>query len=149
MRERIPVICVVDAVAVQNGKVVLIKRGIPPFENKLCLPGGHVDFDDQNTAFAAGRELFEETKLCLKVDEFNFLTALDKLDRDPRRDARRISLVYFAIVPPELSLESCQASSDAKEIIIRDIASLRKEELGFDHWEAIRILKLKLAFQNS
>ncbi|MEK7158884.1 MAG: NUDIX domain-containing protein [Patescibacteria group bacterium] len=148
MSERIPVICVVDAIAVQNGKVVLIKRGIPPFQDKLCLPGGHVDFDDQNTAFSACRELLEETNLCLTIGNFNFLTVLDSLSRDPRIDARRISIVYFAIVPPELSLEDCRASSDAKEIVIRDIASLTKKDMGFDHWEAIRILKLKLAFTN-
>jgi len=149
MSERIPVICVVDAVAVQNGKVVLIKRGIPPFENKLCLPGGHVDNVDFSAAHAAGRELFEETTLLLRGNVFNFLTILDAPSRDPRMDARRISIVYFAIVPPEISLDNLRASSDAKEIVIRDINSLKKEEMGFDHWEAIKILKLKLAFQNS
>lgn len=144
----IPVICVVDAIAVQNGKVVLIKRGVPPFENKLCLPGGHIDFDDQSAKHAACRELSEETNLDLSLNDFNFLTVLDSLSRDPRIDARRISIVYFAIVPPEQSIENCRASSDAKEIVIRDLASLKKEEMSFDHWEAIRILKLKLAFQN-
>ncbi len=46
---RSPALCV-DAVTIQNGKVLLIKRGMPPFEGKWALPGGHGEYGETTEA---------------------------------------------------------------------------------------------------
>lgn len=137
MSQRRPVICVVDVVVVVDGKnVVMIKRNIEPYQDKLCLPGGHVDFTDESLAHAAARELYEEVNITVLPDQLRRLCELDAPNRDPRPDARRISIVFKA----ELSghdIENMRPASDAKSVALVDLFTLQKEEVGFDHFIAI------------
>ena len=127
-----------DAMVTIGGKeIVLIKRAKEPFMDKLVMPGGHVDLRDQSVAHACARELEEEVGLKVGVDDLKFLTVLDAPDRDPRTDARRISIVYTIDLPNKSLLENCKAATDAKEIHVVNIDKLKKEDLGFDHWEAV------------
>jgi ADP-ribose pyrophosphatase YjhB (NUDIX family) len=52
------------AVAVQpiGGGLLVVRRGIPPAQDRLALPGGYIDVDE-TWQTAAVRELFEETGL--------------------------------------------------------------------------------------
>src|ERR1044072_4464141 len=54
------------AVAVQpvGAGLLVVRRGIPPAEDRLALPGGYVDVDETWQA-AAVRELREETGLAV------------------------------------------------------------------------------------
>ena len=133
-----PLFLTVDIAVRVNGKVLLIKRRKEPFTDKLVMPGGHVE-KNENIISAAVRELAEETGLCVKESQLQFLCWLDQPTRDPR-SRRRISIVYRVDLLNENILGSCYAGSDAKEIVLKELRSLMPDEIGFDHWEAIKLL---------
>lgn len=129
----------VDGLVVFNGKIVLIKRAKPPFEDKLVLPGGHVEESDLNLVLACQRELFEEIGLVVPIEYIQFLMKLDRGGRDPRylnstSDVFLIKLDY----EPRLT-----AQSDAREVVVRELHSIVEEEIGFDHFEAIQLIQKK------
>ena len=53
----------------ENGKLMLVTRGIEPDYGKLDLPGGFID-PDETAEHALERELFEELGLKVKSKEF-------------------------------------------------------------------------------
>jgi len=129
----------VDVVIMVNGThAVFIKRAKPPFVDKLVLPGGHVE-EGETTIEAAVREAEEELHLTLNPGQLKLLTVLDSLGRDPR-PGRRVSVVFTYDVPIQ-ALTGLSAGSDAASAELREIASLDEGELGFDHWEAVKLLR--------
>lgn len=131
-----------DALVTIGGKgIVLIRRAKEPFMDKLVMPGGHIDFNDKSVAHACARELEEEVGLKINAEDLKFLTILDAPDRDPRQDARRISIVYTIDLLDRSLLANCKAATDAKEVHIVEIDKLKKDDTGFDHWEAVEMVK--------
>lgn len=59
----------VGAVALNDGRIVLIQRGNEPAKGKWSLPGGHVEFGEDLHG-AVLREFAEETGLEAVVDRF-------------------------------------------------------------------------------
>ncbi len=110
---------------IQDGQlgVLLVRRGIPPFEGSWALPGGFV-LPDESVEQAARRELEEETG----VGEV-YLEQLYTFG-DPHRDPRGrvITVAYFALVSPERRIA---AGSDAAEARWWPMNEL--PELAFDH----------------
>ncbi len=123
---RNPALCV-DAVAIQNGKVLLIKRGIPPFEGKWALSGGHVEYGETTEA-AVLREFFEETGLSAKVGKL--VGVYSAPDRDPR--GHKVSVTYT------LSdvMGEPKGGDDAKEVKWWRIDDLPR--LAFDHEQILK-----------
>ncbi len=124
-------------VVLRKKTIVLIKRVKPPFEDKLVLPGGHVETEDKSVAYACTRELEEEIGLKIKPERLSLLKILDAPKRDPR-PGRRISVVYRIDLEDDPELK---AGDDAAKIVLRDLDDLQPEEVGFDHWEAISMVK--------
>lgn len=121
-------------------KVLLVKRRIPPFKDKLAIPGGFV-LPEEGLDEAALRELREETGVGDVYLEQ--LYSFGDPARDPR--GRIISVAYFALVSADHPLK---AGSDAAE------ASWWPAEqvptLAFDHAEilayAVERLRNKLEY---
>ena len=116
--------CVVFGFDEGELKVMLIRRGGPPFKGRWALPGGFVDLDE-SVDEAARRELREETGI-----ERVFLEQLytfGAVDRDPRE--RVISVAYYALV--KLSDHRIQAATDAAAAAWFCISDL--PPLAFDH----------------
>lgn len=126
-------------VTIAKKEVLLIKRAKPPFEDRLVMPGGHVE-DGEELCVAAARELEEETRLTVSSKDLVALLVLDAIDRDPR-PGRRVSHVFWIDLVDRSLVEMCRAESDAKEIVIRSLDSLTVNEIGFDHWLAIENIK--------
>ena len=139
-------------------RVLLIKRGIPPFKGRMAIPGGFVH-QNESLEHAAVRELKEETGV-----HDVFLEQLFTFGH-PRRDPRTrvISVAYYALVDRARFDEAAQASSEVEvarilvpwegetggsvELADKSGAPLR---LAFDHAEilgmAVKRLRGKLDY---
>jgi 8-oxo-dGTP diphosphatase len=89
MKPRNPSLAVDCVVFDPAGRLLLIRRGNPPFQGQYALPGGYVDYGE-STEHAAARELAEETGLVATR------VALVGVYSDPQRDPRGqvVSIAY-------------------------------------------------------
>jgi len=111
-------------------RVLLVRRGQPPFEGKWALPGGFVEMDE-TLAESAARELAEETGL--GGVELEQLHAFGDPGRDPR--GRTVSVVHWGVV--EHGLPEVKGDDDADEAVWHAVEAL--PELAFDHEEILRL----------
>jgi 8-oxo-dGTP diphosphatase len=105
-------------------QVLLVKRGVPPFEGQYAIPGGFIRADE-SLEEAALRELHEETGV-----RNVFLEQLYTFG-DPKRDPRGrvITVAYYALIASDkLSLV---AGADAAEAQWFPASSV--PPLAFDH----------------
>lgn len=131
-RPALAVDCVVFGLRAASLVVLLVQRGIPPFEGSWALPGGFVRIDETLDG-AAERELVEESGL--RVAYLEQLYTFGALDRDPRE--RVVSVAYFALVNPVEHRP--RAGSDAASADWFEVGRL--PALAFDH---ARILEVAL-----
>ena len=116
---------------VRDGRlqVLLIRRGIPPYEGRWALPGGFVrPAEDLETT--ARRELAEETGLSSDRIHLEQVATYGAPDRDPR--GRVVSVAYLALVP---DLPAPVAGSDAASASWVDATDVLDDagRLAFDH----------------
>ena len=116
---------------VRDGRlqVLLIRRGIPPYEGRWALPGGFVrPAEDLETT--ARRELAEETGLSSERIHLEQVATYGAPDRDPR--GRVVSVAYLALVP---DLPAPVAGSDAASASWVDATDVLDDagRLAFDH----------------
>lgn len=100
----------VGAVVIRDGKVLLVKRGIPPSEGLWAIPGGHVELGEtlQKTA---EREILEETGVVIKAREPIY--AFDLIEKD---DSGRIRFHFIVVdVRGEYVSGEPRGSDDALE----------------------------------
>ncbi|HEY9712749.1 MAG TPA: NUDIX hydrolase [Chroococcales cyanobacterium] len=78
------------AIVLINGRIVLVRRGVPPCKGSWCLPGGFIEADESGDD-AAIREFCEEAGM--KVRVVKILGAYT-----PCYDTNEVILVYLAEV---------------------------------------------------
>jgi 8-oxo-dGTP diphosphatase len=125
--------------AADGDRVLLIRRGKPPFQGQWALPGGFLDVGDEVGAQgedldqAAARELEEETGVT--GVELRQVGAFGAPDRDPRH--RTITVLYRAdLVEP---LPAALAGDDAADARWWGVEEIGGIELAFDHAERVRV----------
>ena len=105
-------------------QVLLVRRGIPPFEGRWALPGGFVHADESLDA-AARRELEEETGVRdVYVEQ---LYTFGDPGRDPR--GRVVTVAYYALLTGEQTIPA--PGSDAAAV--RWWPVREHPPLAFDH----------------
>lgn len=132
--------CAVFGFDGQNIQILLVKRGIQPFEREWALPGGFLRMDE-TTDECIRRELMEETSLAPGViEQFGVFSALD---RDPRE--RVVSVAYYSLVRRS-DVRGGDDASDARWFLLNNVPPL-----AFDHDEilakALQTLREKIHFE--
>jgi 8-oxo-dGTP diphosphatase len=105
-------------------QVLLIQRGVPPFEGRWALPGGFV-LDDESLESAARRELEEEAGV--RDVYLEQLYTFGEPRRDPR--GRVITVAYYALLTTDTV--PLVAGTDAGAA--RWMPARKHPPLAFDH----------------
>ena len=116
-------------------KVLLIKRGEPPFKDLWALPGGFIRVGQtesetgENLENAAHRILSEETGLPTRSAYLEQLYTYGDVHRDPRM--RVISVAWFALISPDFA--PLVTAGRSAEAVGWYSLSEKKTRLAFDH----------------
>jgi bifunctional NMN adenylyltransferase/nudix hydrolase len=135
-----PIFSTADAVVIQSGHVLMIRRRAEPGKGLWALPGGYVNANtDKSVEDAAIRELREETmiKVPAPVLRGNIVRSkvFDAIDRSPRG---RIITHAFHIQLPDGELPKVKGSDDAEKARWVPIAEVKSEECFEDHYEILQ-----------
>ena len=123
-----------DCVAVDaKGRVLLVRRGHPPFKGKHALPGGFVEIGE-TVEEACRRELMEETGV--KAGRLELLGVYSDPKRDPR--GHTCAVVFLA----RIARARPKAGDDAAAA--EWVEDWSKLDLAFDHVRILRDAKRKL-----
>lgn len=135
-----PVFVTADAVVIQSGHVLMVRRKDAPGKGLWALPGGFLNArTDKSVIHAAIRELKEETKI--KVPErvlFGSIIAtkvFDAISRSLR--GRTITHAVKIVLPDDPELPKVKGSDDAEVARWVPLAELRSEDCFEDHYEII------------
>lgn len=125
----------VGAVAIKNGKILLIKRAFDPGAGKWSIPGGLVEVGEK-LSDACARETEEETGI--QVEILELINVFDMIDRD---DAGKVKYHYVLVdflakptggeekVSPEVTEIRWVTHDEAKKLDLTKTARKALEEL--------------------
>jgi 8-oxo-dGTP diphosphatase len=116
----------VDAVWVADGRILLVRRGRPPFRGRWALPGGFVEVGE-TVENAVVRELWEETGV--RPTGLALLGVYSRPGRDPRGPT--VTVAFRMRGKPRIPT----GGSDAREA--RWIPLAQARSLAFDHDEIV------------
>jgi 8-oxo-dGTP diphosphatase len=114
--------------------VLLVERGIEPYQGDQALPGGFLDNAGEDILAAAHRELREEANLDASRLHLEQLGAYGAPGRDPR--GRVVSVAYLAIAP---GLPEPIAGTDAAGASWKPVEGILSGclKLAFDHQQIV------------
>jgi 8-oxo-dGTP diphosphatase len=123
----------VGGIAVLEGRVVLIRRGKPPFEGRWSIPGGTVEWGE-TLEQALAREMMEET--ALRVQPRKLLTLFDRI----LKVADEVTYHYvIADYWCEVLSGTPVAGSDAREVALVAEDALPRYDLLPDALEVVQL----------
>jgi len=125
---RVTVDIVIFSIRTRELQVLLVKRGVPPFEGEYAIPGGFLRADE-SLEEAAKRELHEETSV--RDVYLEQLYSFGDPARDPR--GRVVTVAYYALVSSDhLDLTAGADAAEAKWVPVD-----RLPRLAFDHGKIV------------
>jgi 8-oxo-dGTP diphosphatase len=114
----------------EEGRLLLIRRGRPPFEGRWALPGGFVDYGETVEA-ACIRETREETGLDVRID--SLCGVYSRPDRDPR--GHTVSIVFRC--RPVAGRTTVKGGDDAAAAEWFTARELKTLAFAFDHGDIV------------
>lgn len=133
-----PTFNTVDAVVVQSGHVLMIRRRAEPGKGLLALPGGYLDVHETHEDSMI-RELKEETKIDVPEKLLRGLIKSHRSFAAPNRSERgRIITEAFLIeLPDQIYLPKVKGSDDADKALWIPIKNLDRKLIFEDHLDII------------
>ena len=133
-----PIFVTVDAVIIQSGHVLLVKRRSLPGKGLLALPGGFVN-PQEKLINAVFRELKEETKIKVPVPVLRGSIKGQKVFDEPHRSSRgrTVTHAYLIHLSPG-PLPKVKGSDDAEKAMWVPLGELDPKKLFEDHWHIIQ-----------
>ena len=111
----------VGAVIVQDGKLVLIRRGVEPDKGKWSIPGGGVELGE-TVGDAAVREAKEECGLDIELFEDRPMDALDKMvPGEKGRLKYHYVLLQFLARPKGGTLKPTSDATEARWVLLEEV----------------------------
>lgn len=134
-----PIFQTTDAVVVQSGHILLIKRGAMPGKGLWALPGG---FLNANERIVDGciRELREETRIALSDETLRRCIANQRTFDDPNRSlrGRTITTAFLIELRPEPKLTRVKGSDDAAKAKWVPLSEVTRSVMFEDHFDIIQ-----------
>lgn len=132
-----PTFMTVDAVVVQSGHILLVKRGDMPGKGLWALPGGFLN-QEETMLDGAIRELKEETKIKVPVPVLKGSIKESKTFDAPNRSARGRTITQaFYIDLGVGELPKVKGSDDAAKAFWVPFKDVKQELLFEDHFHII------------
>lgn len=134
-----PIFVTSDAVVIQSGHVLMIKRRSEPGKGLWALPGGFLNANsDKSVEDAAIRELREETGIKVPAPVLRGSIVRSRVFDAIDRSARGRTITHaFHIVLPDGELPKVKGQDDAEKARWVPIAEVRSEECYEDHADII------------
>ena len=136
-----PIFVTVDAVVIQSGHLLLVKRRASPGKGLAALPGG---FIEQNEPLLTGciRELREETKLKIPDPVLRGCIKKVQVFDDPHRSARGRTITHAFLIelPACEKLPKVKGGDDAQKAFWLPLGEMKPEKMFEDHYFIVRHL---------
>lgn len=133
-----PAFLTADAVVVQAGRVLMVRRKGYPGHGLWALPGGFVEENDRIEA-AAWRELHEEAGLNVPVSVLRQHLVGKAVFDDPRRSSRghTVTHAFFVELPGDMTLTVQAQEEEVSDLRWVDLATLQRDSCFEDHYGII------------
>jgi bifunctional NMN adenylyltransferase/nudix hydrolase len=132
-----PTFMTVDAVVVQSGHILLVKRGDMPGKGLWALPGGFLNLDE-TMLDGAIRELKEETKIKVPVPVLKGSIKSSKTFDAPNRSSRGRTITQaFHIDLGVGELPKVKGSDDAEKAFWVPFNEVKQDKMFEDHFHII------------
>lgn len=136
-----PTFVTADAVVIQSGHILLVRRKAAPGKGLLALPGGFLD-QNETIEQAVIRELREETKIKVPAPVLQGSIREMKVFDAPTRSARGRTITHAGLIVLEgEKLPKVKGSDDAAHAGWYPLGSLKAEEFFEDHIDVINYFK--------
>ena len=134
-----PIFVTTDAVVIQSGHVLVVRRRSFPGQGLQALPGG---FLNVNEYIEDGmiRELREETRIKVPVPVLKGNIKKIKVFDSPHRSSRGRTITHAFLIelPEQTELPKIKRGSDAAAAYWLPLADLRADEMFEDHFHIIQ-----------
>jgi len=118
-----PIATVAAIIKSDEGKILLTRRNVEPFKGQWCLPGGHID-QNENVKDAVVREVKEETGLDFEGEFFDYFDEIV-----PERDWHAVVMVCTGKGLGKIATQESEVT-DIRWLSLEEACSL---QLAFGH----------------
>ncbi|MEI6706560.1 MAG: bifunctional nicotinamide-nucleotide adenylyltransferase/Nudix hydroxylase [Methylococcales bacterium] len=136
-----PVFVTVDAVVIQSGHILLVKRRARPGKGLAALAGGFIR-QHERLQDACIRELREETKLKIPEAVLRGCIKRQHTFDDPHRSSRGRTITHAFLIelPTSENLPKVKGGDDAEKAFWLPLADMNPEKMFEDHYFIVRHL---------
>lgn len=134
-----PIFVTTDAVVIQSGHVLVVRRRSFPGQGLQALPGGFLNVDEY-IEDGMIRELREETRIKVPVPVLKGNIKKVKVFDCPHRSSRGRTITHAFLIelPEQIELPKIKKGSDAAAAYWVPLADLKADEMFEDHFHIVQ-----------